>query len=415
MNPVGLFLLQVAVLLLLGALGEFIFGKTGIPDVIWLVLAGVIAGPVLNIVSPAALKPGVPFIGAISLVVILSGGALKMKFADVASAAPRALLLAAVGVAFSVLAVVFFFFCATQLGVIRPAGLWTWVLCGAIVGGASSDVIMPTLTGGGVDRRVARLLEVESAATDAICIVVTMVIIDLVTSRAVDLSRPFLALGRQVGLGLGFGILAGLAFVPLLPPLHGRPHKYTLFLAMMLVLYSVTEYATGNGAVAVLSCGIIVGNAQSLMERLGRRARGYDWAQDANAEAILWNMTFLIKSFFFTLIGLMFPLSPRLIVMGAVAAVLLLLFRIPAVRLSLKGTGLNREQLWMVDIAIPRGIAAGVLSALPLQYGIPGAENLSPGVFSLIVFSIILFAVGFAVVKRRAAPAIQADEPAPRA
>ena len=127
----------------------------------------------------------------------------------------------------------------------------------------------------------------------------------------------------------------------------------------------------------------------------------------ANAEAILWNMTFLIKSFFFTLIGLMFPLSPRLIAMGAVAAVLLLLFRIPAVRLCLSGTGLNRAQLRLVDVAIPRGIAAGVLSALPLQFGIPGAENLSPGVFSLIVFSIILFAIGFAVVKRRDTPALE--------
>ncbi len=409
MSSVGLFLVQVAVLLLLGALGEFIFGKTGIPDVIWLVLAGVLGGPVLHVVSPAALKPGVPFIGAISLVVILSGGALKMKFADVASAAPRALLLAAVGFVFSVLAVVFFFFCATRLGLIRPTGLLTWILCGAIVGGASSDVIMPTLSGGGVAARVARLLEVESAATDALCIVVTMVILDLMTSEAVELSRPFVALGREFGLGAVFGAIAGMAFIPMMPRLHGRPHKYTLFLAMMLVLYSLTEYARGNGAVAVLSCGMIVGNAKAIMERLGRPIREYDWAEDANAEAIGRNMTFIIKSFFFTLIGLMFPLSPRLIGMGAVAAALLLLFRIPAVRISLRGKGLSPRQLRMVDIAIPRGIAAGVLSSLPLQYGVPGAENLSPGVFSLIVFSIILFAVGFAIVKRGSEAATQAS------
>ncbi len=105
----------------------------------------------------------------------------------------------------------------------------------------------------------------------------------------------------------------------------------------------------------------------------------------------------------------MFPVSPRLIVLGAAAAVLLLLFRIPAVRISLRGTGLNPGQLRMVDVAIPRGIAAGVLSALPLQYGVAGAENLSPGVFSLIVFSIILFAVGFAIVKRGNEPATQAS------
>ena len=189
MSPVGQFLVEIAVLLLLGALGEFIFGKTGIPDVIWLVLAGIIAGPVLQIVSPTALRPSIPFVGAISLVVILSGGALKMKFADVASAAPRALLLAVLGFLFSVLAVVFFFFCATRLGLVKPAGLLGWIMCGAIVGGVCSLVIMPTLAGGGVDPRVARVLEVESAATDALCIVVTMVLIDLLTSDAVELSR----------------------------------------------------------------------------------------------------------------------------------------------------------------------------------------------------------------------------------
>ena len=39
MNPVAQLLAIVAGLLLVGALGEFIFSRTGIPDVIWLVLA----------------------------------------------------------------------------------------------------------------------------------------------------------------------------------------------------------------------------------------------------------------------------------------------------------------------------------------------------------------------------------------
>jgi cell volume regulation protein A len=37
---------MIATLLLLGALGEFIFSRTGIPDMIWLVVAGIVAGPV---------------------------------------------------------------------------------------------------------------------------------------------------------------------------------------------------------------------------------------------------------------------------------------------------------------------------------------------------------------------------------
>jgi cell volume regulation protein A len=49
---------------------------------------------------------------------------------------------------------------------------------------------------------------------------------------------------------------------------------------------------------------------------------------------------------------------------------------------------------------MPRGLASGVLSTLPFEYGIAGTENLSHAVFALIVTSILLFAAGFAVVFR---------------
>ena len=73
------------------------------------------------------------------------------------------------------------------------------------MGGVCSLVIMPTLAGGGVDPRVARCWRSSLAATDALCIVVTMVLIDLLTSDAVELSRPSVTLGREVGLGAGSG------------------------------------------------------------------------------------------------------------------------------------------------------------------------------------------------------------------
>jgi len=50
--------------------------------------------------------------------------------------------------------------------------------------------------------------------------------------------------------------------------------------------------------------------------------------------------------------------------------------------------------------AIPRGLAAGVLATIPLHRGIPGMENLAPGIYALIVFSVIFFAIGFGIVGR---------------
>jgi cell volume regulation protein A len=55
-------------------------------------------------------------------------------------------------------------------------------------------------------------------------------------------------------------------------------------------------------------------------------------------------MSFLIKSFFFVLIGLMFPTSPRLILLGALPVLFLLAARIPAVWLATGGLGLSRKQ-----------------------------------------------------------------------
>jgi cell volume regulation protein A len=49
---------------------------------------------------------------------------------------------------------------------------------------------------------------------------------------------------------------------------------------------------------------------------------------------------------------------------------------------------------------MPRGLASGVLATLPLRDGGPGAENLAPAIFALIVLSVLLFAVGFSVVSR---------------
>jgi hypothetical protein len=100
MNPVAQLLVVVAGLLLIGALGEFIFARTGIPDVVWLVLARIFAGPVFEIVSPQVLEPVVPFFGAIALTIILSGGAYRLRLTEVAAVAPPCAFVVPRGISF---------------------------------------------------------------------------------------------------------------------------------------------------------------------------------------------------------------------------------------------------------------------------------------------------------------------------
>jgi cell volume regulation protein A len=365
-----------------------------------MVLAGIIAGPVFGAISPEQLEPIIPFFGAIALTVILSGGAYRLQLSDVAAAAPRGIILGMSGFTLSVLAVCLFFWLATALSLVRPAPPIAWVMVGAIVGGTSSIVIMPTLVLCKVPARIARMLEVESSSTDALSVVAAMVMIDLVVSGSSDLSRPFIALCRELGLGVVLGVVAASVLAPGIPTIRDKPHGYTLFLGSMFGLYAITQSVNGNGAMAVLTSSLLLGNAASIVPRLFPGARGDIFVASESAKIMQDQMAFLIKSFFFFLIGLMFPMDLRLIALSGVGALLLLAIRIPAVLVSTRNQTLSRKEFWFLCTAMPRGLASGVLATLPLRYGVPGAENLAPAIFALIVLSVLLFAVGFAVVSR---------------
>ena len=300
MNPVAQLLVIVAGLLLIGALGEFIFSRTGIPDVIWLVLAGILAGPVFEMVSPQMLEPAVPFFGAIALTIILSGGASHLRLTDVAAAAPRGLLLAFVGFLFSVASIYWYFWALTKLELVKPVTPLSWLIAGAIVGGS----VMPTLAGAKMDTRVSHLLEVESSGTDAFSIVMTMVLIDLVVTGSVDLASPFVALVREIGIGVGFGLLVMAVVIPVLPALRDKPHGYTVFLASMLILYALTQLADGSGALAVVTGALLLGNASTIVPKVIPGAHPEAFVMTETARVMQDQMIFLIKSFFFVLIGL---------------------------------------------------------------------------------------------------------------
>jgi potassium/hydrogen antiporter len=400
MDPVARVVVEIAGILLLGALGEFIFARTRVPDVVWLVAAGILAGPISGLIPSGLLRPGVPFFGAVALTVILSSGAFRLQLTEVAAAAPRGILLGLSGFLFSLVAVCGFFWLSTKLGYVRPSPPLAWVMVGAIVGGTSSVVIIPTMAMAQVPSRVARILEVESSATDALSVIVTMVLIDLVVNGSADISRPFVALARQLGVGVALGVIAAALLVPGIPSMRDKPHGYTVFLASMLALYGITDFFMGNGAMAVLVASLLIGNASSIVPRLFPGARGLAFSATETTRVMQDQMAFLIKSFFFFLIGLMFPKDLRQIALAAVGVLFLIAMRVPAVLLSTRRMGLGKKEFWFLTAAIPRGLAAGVLSTLPMQYGVPGAENLAPAIFAVIVLSVLAFAIGFSIVDR---------------
>jgi cell volume regulation protein A len=402
MDPVTQMTLIITALLVVGALGEIFFARTGIPDVIWLVAAGILAGPVFNVISPEMLQPILPFFGAFALVVILTGGGLQLNLANVMGAAPRALGLAFIGYALAVIGFTLFLYLLQLAGIIKERAFIVFLMAATILGGTSSIVIIPTMTLGKVKAKIADLLNVESCVTDALSVVFAAIMIELVIGGAGASGNVFLALLQAIVAGIGLGLLGGLLYLPVASVLYGRPHAYPVLIAALLLIYSVIDMVGGNGALGLLACAIVLGNSRRILAKFSSRFADWKDPIDKDALAFHGQITFLVKSFFFFLVGLMFSTSPKIIILGFISAVVLWLLRIPAAHLALARSDFSKSEKSLVIAALPRGLAAGVLATMPLHKGVPDVDALGPLVFVIIVFTILIFVAGFAWANRAA-------------
>jgi len=227
LNEVSLFLLCVAGIFVLGALGEIVFQRTNVPDVIWLILAGILLGPLTGLVSRELLARVAPFFAAVTLVVVLFEGGSALRLGEVARAAPRSMLLAVLTFALACGAMAVLSMGGRLVGVL-PAE-WTWshgLMLGTILGGSSSIIIMPAMAQARVAPRVANLVSLESALTDAFCVVGTTALVDIMTKGGSDPTSPALVLARSFGIALIVGLVAGMVWLLFLRFLHSSEHAY---------------------------------------------------------------------------------------------------------------------------------------------------------------------------------------------
>lgn len=410
MSPVALFLLTIAGIFLIGVAGEVFFRRTGVPDVVWLMLVGILLGPVSGAVHRELLAAIAPYFAALTLVVILFDGGIRLRLREVSRAAPRSGALALLSFSLAVVAVTLVSMGARGIGWLP--GSWTWMhglLLGAILGGSSSIVIMPAMAQAKVEPKVGNLLNLESAFTDALCVVGATALINVILAGPSDTASPGMALLRSFGIGLGAGSVGGAVWLLLLKWLHAREHAYPITLSALLVLYVFIQQVGGSAALGILAFAVIVGNAGAISSRIGMVS---ELDLGADVRGVHGQIAFIIKSFFFTFIGAMLGPPWALIGLGVLLGVVLLLARVPAVRLVTFGRTFEPHERNLIAVALPRGMAAGVLATLPAAAGVSGTEQLSTVVFACVLTTVLIFSVGFPLVRRRRG-AVQEATPVP--
>jgi cell volume regulation protein A len=395
-DPVTLALILAGGIIVIGFLSNYLFERTGFPDMLFLIILGILIGPVTSLVNPSSIISLAPYLAALALVFILFDGGMAMNIYRVFSESPRAAVLAIVGFIFSVAVTTLFmmFFVIPGFPTIYS------VLFGTIFGGSSSIAVISVASRIKVSEKCQTVLSLESVITDVLCIVLSLIVIEIILVGTVDLTSVAQSIIGRFSIGVVLGVLFGLAWLVVLKRIAKTSYAFMLTLAIVLLAYAVSEFFGGSGALSSLLFGIMLGNEKQVHTIL-RMKNQSNMGVDGALKRFESEIAFLLRTFFFVYIGLIVTVnSIQTVLIGCVLSVLLLLVRFGAVTLATVRCELNKERPIM-GVMLTRGLAAAVLATLPLQYADPLKypeagpifQTLSPIYVNLAVLIILITAV----------------------
>ncbi|MEO2200499.1 MAG: cation:proton antiporter, partial [Nitrosopumilus sp.] len=287
-------LLAAGVVIFLGVAGEAFFKKTGIPDVAFLMILGVIIGPVFGIIQAEAVIQVVPYFAALALIIIMFDGGLNLDIKHVIKTAHYSLTLALVGFILSVIII--------SVGA-HYVLEWTWlesILLASIVGGSSSAIVFGLVRNIRISEKTKSILSFESAVTDILATIIAFILFEAVLAGHFDLQTLQETIGRAVVVGLVLGFGVGIPWMYISTKFGNAQHAYMLTLSILFVLFFLANSFGESGALTALVFGLMIGNKRHLSRILRFKVPRIEMDDPTHNQ-----LTFLVRSFFFVFVGLM--------------------------------------------------------------------------------------------------------------
>ncbi|BCX04821.1 MAG: K+/H+ antiporter [Candidatus Roseilinea sp.] len=375
--PIEQLLLIVAGLLALSVLASKASGVLGVPSLVLFLAIGMLAGSEgLGGIyfDDARLAQAV---GVVAFIFILFSGGLDTAWIEVRPVLKHGLALATVGVLITALAVGLF--ATAVLGFSLLEGL----LFGAVISSTDAAAVfsLMRMRATRLAGNLEPLIELESGSNDPMAVFLTIGMISLLTTPGASVLSLVPMFALQMSLGAAFGLVIGYLGVRVMNRIRLQADGLyvVITIAIVLVAYSATTLAGGNGFLAVYLCGLYMGNQDFIHKRsLSRFHDGLAWLMQI--------------AMFLTLGLLVFPsqLLPLTGVALLSAAFLVFVARPAAVLLSLFWARMSLRELALVSWVGLRGAAPIILATFPLVAGLPQAALIFNLVFFVVLTSVLL-------------------------
>lgn len=337
-----------AALLILAYVANRLSRLTRVPDIIVLLLIGVTLGPILHWVKPGAFQGVIHILGTVALILILFEGGLELRLRQAVRYFPAAMLLMGLSYGLSLALI-------ALMG--RALLHLEWrdcILLGAALGCTSGTIVIPALQQISAPDPVKITLTLEATMGEVIAVLVVGSVLSLGPGQSL-LAGMAADFSHHIVIALLLGVGVGALWSRLWPLIAGQPYSNILNLGVVLGVYALGRFGKGSGLLAVLIFGITMAN----LPRTPHMAR-----QGARLLAFHAELSFLVRSFFFVLLGVVAEFVSRkhlIPICGIVASLLLARFlAVQGSRWAVRDVARKDTELlfWM----LPRGLVTAVLA-----------------------------------------------------
>lgn len=384
-------LLTLAAVGVIGLACQWLAAAMKLPAILFLLLAGVVAGPVSGWLDPDALLGDLlfPFV-SLAVAVILFEGSLTLRFETLRGLAGVVHCMIGACALASIL--------VTSVAVHYLTGL-SWelaILLGALLVVTGPTVVQPLLRAVKPTRAVAEVLRWEGVIIDPLGAILTVLVFEYIITSYRAVGHVAFTFGAIVLVGVAVGIGTGWLLGQVLRR-HWLPdylHNVAVLNAVLGAFVLANHFAEESGLLAVTLMGITLANLPGLHIR----------------EILHFKETLtvlLVSALFVLLAARIEPAALSTLgwgVLGVLAAIQLV-GRPLKVALSTWGSSLRWQERVFIAWVGPRGIVAAAVSALFAlrleQAGMPQAESIVPLTFSVIVGTVLLQSLSAGWLARR--------------
>jgi NhaP-type Na+/H+ or K+/H+ antiporter len=382
-------IIALGLLIFLSHVFNELFDRTKIPNVLLLLLIGIIVGPLSGIVTKDFFGQLGNVFTTITLIVILFESGAGLNFKEIRKAIGSATLLTVLNFIVTVLITSYLSRWLLSIDVLSAV-----FIC-AIVGGTSSAVVIPMVKQLKLGEKSSSVLILESALSDVLCLVVGLALLDGISEGVLSVGMVLTRMWKAFVFAITLGLLSGFIWSAVIGRIRSVKNSMFTTLAFVFILYGIVEMLALNGGIAVLSFGILLSNIEgfSASDRFKRVFAFKGSGFNSNEKNFFAEVVFIMQTYFFVYVGISLQFgSLAIYATGLLIVLLIIAVRIPGV-VFLFGKRVPGPEKAIMSVMTPKGLVPAVLASLPLQRGFAHGEIILDLGYSIVLFSIIICSV----------------------